>query len=124
MMFALSAVVFGLACAEPGSIEVDPVSDTDNPFEVGASYAGCQDGTDCESDWCLRPADEPGFCTEPCSLGDASSCEKPAHGGAPAVCVAVSGDAACALDCSAAECPSGMRCEAVDVGGEPRSLCF
>lgn len=111
-----------IGCAEPGDITLDPTIDTESPFEQGATYAGCNEASDCESAWCLRPADEPGFCTQPCSAPE--QCEQPG-GQAVASCVAVEADAACALDCGGGKaCPAGMRCEQVEAEGEPRSLCF
>ena len=51
-------------------------------------------------------------------------CEFPDVGEALPTCLAVGSEAACALDCDdGRECPSGMRCEQVDAGGE-RWICF
>ncbi len=93
-------------------------------FAPGSTYSGCMSGDECLSNWCLQPADEPGFCTEPCGAGG-PPCEQPDLGTATAGCVTLQTDAVCALDCSDdRSCPAGMRCEQVEVDRTARSLCF
>lgn len=111
------------ACADR-PVDIDDEADTDepSPFEPGEQYADCVEGFECLHEWCLSPVDEPGFCTITCASVD--DCEFPAVGTAEPTCLPVGADAACALDCDAGrECPSGMRCEQVDAGGE-RWICF
>ncbi len=123
LLLSLS-LLFGLGCADRaiGTDEVSDSGDEDNPFVPGEQYSDCVDEFECESQWCLSPVDEPGFCTVAC-MG-AEDCELSPVGTAEPTCLAVAGEAACALDCGAGRsCPPGMRCEQVEAGGE-RSICF
>jgi hypothetical protein len=123
----LAFLQIGLACAdrvvgvdETGGETGEP--EQQNPFEPGSSYSDCVDWVECDSNWCLRPADEPGFCTEACL--DVEDCDGSAVSTAVPTCLPVEGDHACALDCGGGRtCPPGMRCEQVDADG-PRSICF
>lgn len=119
----LALVGAPLACADR-PVDIDDEADTDepSPFEPGEQYADCVEGFECVNEWCLSPVDEPGFCTITCASVD--DCEFPDVGEALPTCLAVGGESACALDCDdGRECPSGMRCEQVDAGGE-RWICF
>ncbi|KIG19204.1 hypothetical protein DB30_04669 [Enhygromyxa salina] len=85
----------------------------------GELYGECMDASDCFDEWCVHPASEPGFCTYPCAQG----CETELGGNT--TCLTVDGEGVCALDCGAnGSCPAGMRCEKIESGGDPRSICF
>ena len=125
------SLVLPLACAERDLIDVlDPKTLEERPFPTGELYAACDHGDACLDEWCLSPVDEPGFCTQLCDPADADVAaycgELPSGSGTAAIaCVQIGEQAACALDCDAGRsCPSGMRCEQVDVLGEPRAICF
>ena len=114
---------FALGCADRDLVPADEEQDTDSPFSPGVLFAGCNEASDCLDGWCMHPQGEPGFCTHECQ--SASDCDPDATSEAPPVCLAVSDDFACALDCEDASCPAGMRCEQIeDAEGVPRSLCF
>ena len=82
------------------------------------------DKGECLDEWCLHPADEPGFCTYACD-GGLASCAPIAGGTATPTCLPVGSDEVCALDCgSGKSCPSSMRCEQIEAGGQARSICF
>jgi hypothetical protein len=122
----LAFLQIALACADrsiDGGDETDgETGEPQNPFDPGSSYSDCQDWVECDSNWCLRPLDEPGFCTQECL--DVEDCAESAVGTAEPTCLPVEGDHACALDCGGGRtCPSGMRCEQVEANG-PRSICF
>jgi hypothetical protein len=122
----LAFLQFGLACADRaiggGDDTGDETGEPQNPFDPGSSYSDCIDWVECDSNWCLRPLDEPGFCTAECH--DVDDCAESAAGTAEPTCLPVDGDNACALDCGGGRtCPQGMRCEQVDADG-PRSICF
>lgn len=111
-----------LACADRtvGDGETDESDETQGP-EPGELYGGCMVVEDCFDEWCVHPANELGFCTSPCSGG----CVAELGGTATQTCLLVEFDEVCALDCAGNKtCPAGMRCEQIDAGGEPRSICF
>lgn len=108
-----------IACADR-AVGGDESGETQGP-EPGELYGGCMDVDDCFDEWCVHPANELGFCTYPCSQG----CAAELGGTATQTCLSVEDEEVCALDCSGAKtCPAGMRCEQIDAGGEPRSICF
>ena len=95
----------------------------------GGMYAACGASAECAPlEFCVFPTDEEGFCTDRCiSPDDASACaEAPGDGATPSCLdIALPGDdRVCALDCSTAGCPLGMRCEGIEtIDGEQR-ICF
>lgn len=110
------------ACADR-SVATEVGGETGSAPAPGEPLAACVDESDCFDDWCVHPADEPGFCTFACA--DASSCPDGASGTATSVCLAVANDEVCALDCGAnRSCPTGMRCEQIESEGGARSICF
>ena len=125
------SLLTSLACADRDLIStLDPVAEDERPFAPGELYAACDHGDACLDEWCLSPADEPGFCTQLCDPSDediSTYCDDDLPGMSTAMitCVPVGDRAACALDCDdGRSCPAGMRCEQVGIGGEPRALCF
>ncbi|NVB38360.1 hypothetical protein G6O69_11010 [Pseudenhygromyxa sp. WMMC2535] len=126
LLLSLVMVVASFGCADRDTISLDDeVGEDEDPFEPGESYASCNAAGECFNDWCLRPLDEPGFCTQACDPATPETCPDPGVGTATPVCVVVGQDAACALDCGGErDCPEGMRCEQVDVEGSARSICF
>jgi hypothetical protein len=123
----LAFLQIALACADRSIGLDDEIGDEtgeqpQNPFDPGGPYSECLDWVECDSNWCLSPLDEPGFCTEACH--DVEDCDASVAGTAEPTCLPVEGDHACALDCGGGRtCPPGMRCEQVDAEG-PRSICF
>lgn len=114
----------GLACVDRAVVSDDEAGETSSPFEPGEPFASCIDADDCDGEWCVSPQDEPGFCTQPC-VGGEFSCMLAPGGTATEVCLPVSGEEVCALDCGGGRsCPAGMRCETISAGGQARSICF
>jgi hypothetical protein len=108
------------ACADRAVGQGEGAGETQGP-EPGELYGGCMDVDDCFDDWCVHPAGEPGFCTYPCTEG----CALELGGTATQTCLPVEDQEVCALDCSGGKtCPPAMRCEQIDAGGQPRSICF
>jgi hypothetical protein len=100
----------------------------EQPQAPGAMYAPCKASTDCPGGLCVFPTGEAGYCSASCgAAADAARCAPP-PGDQPPTCLDIglpSGEPVCALDCAAAPCPVGMRCEGVRTGGgEERSICF
>jgi hypothetical protein len=112
-----------VACADRsigGEDETDETDETQGP-EPGELYGGCMDVQDCFDEWCVHPVDEPGFCTYPCS----QNCAAQLDGTATETCIPVDDEEVCALDCAGNKtCPSGMRCEQIEAGGQARAICF
>jgi hypothetical protein len=123
-LLLLAGLVWGPGCAERVVISADELADTDSPA-AGEPFSGCIDKGDCLDDWCLRPANEAGFCTYSCAANGVAACELSPGGTATLTCLAVQGDQVCALDCAGGKsCPSNMRCEQIEANGQPRSICF
>lgn len=69
-----------------------------------------------------------GYCTDLCTI-PAIDCPPPAGATTPSICVeAMDMDGMllgiCALDCSAASCPTGMSCELIDFNGVATDVCL
>jgi hypothetical protein len=116
-------LLLGLACADRTYVSPDDDAETGGPAP-GEPFSGCMDKGDCFDEWCLHPADEPGFCTYACN-GSVDSCEPVVGGTATSTCLPVEGDEVCALDCGGNKsCPYGMRCEQIEANEQARSICF
>ena len=107
----------------PGELEPG-----DQPTAPGSMFSPCMQSSECApQEFCVFPQDEAGYCTSACvAPTDPSSCDPP-PGDQPPTCLDIGlpdGRWVCALDCAAAPCPRGMRCEQVATGDGERSLCF
>ncbi|WP_146158119.1 hypothetical protein [Enhygromyxa salina] len=116
-LFELVLLLAVAGCADRGIVDNEE-GETGGP-EPGELYGECMDASDCFDEWCVHPANEPGFCTYPCEQGCATEL------GEPTTCLTVEGEGVCALECSASgTCPTGMRCEQIESAGQARSICF
>jgi hypothetical protein len=120
-LLVITLLLSTLACADRDMVSAE--DETGGPAP-GEPFSGCIDKGDCFDEWCLHPAGEPGFCTYACNT--VANCSISTSGGsATMTCLPVQGDQVCALDCGGGKsCPSNMRCEKIEAGGEPRSICF
>jgi hypothetical protein len=112
--------------AESSSEELEP---GDRPTAPGTMFSPCMQSSECApQEFCVFPQGESGYCTSACTAptDPASNCDPP-PGDQPPTCFDIGladGRWVCALDCSSAPCPRGMRCEQVATGEGERSLCF
>lgn len=130
----------GLACSTRGAIPDDDGADAsdsmepsgddpgDRPTPQGVMFSECQQSAECDpQEFCVFPQSELGYCTSACAAPtDPSNCDPP-PGNQSSTCFDIDlddGRWVCALDCSNATCPRGMRCESVATAGGERSICF
>jgi len=119
---------------DPSSDPSDPSSDDpippngSRPSEPGAMYSACRESRGCfPMELCVFPEDESGFCTSRCGEAMAESCEVVRGADVTIMCLDIDlpdGAPVCALSCADAECPEGMRCEAIGTSDGERHICF
>ncbi len=135
----LTAVLAALLSLSPGACtdrELAGVGDEaaddgevpgEQPLAAGAMYSPCAASSECPDGLCVYPAGEAGFCSAPCAApSDPGDCDPP-PGDQPPTCLDIGlpdRSWVCALDCAAATCPRGMRCEQVMASDGARSICF
>jgi hypothetical protein len=100
----------------------------EQPTAPGAMFSACTLSSECAPlEFCVFPQGEAGYCASACTAPtDPSNCDPP-PGDQPSTCFDIGladGRWVCALDCTEAPCPNGMRCEQVTTGDGQRSLCF
>lgn len=113
--------------ADPSADDDGVIDPGEQPVGAGAMYSPCSVSEQCPDGLCVFPRGEGGFCSAPCTAPrDPGSCDPP-PGDQPATCfdIGLPDDRwVCALDCTDAPCPAGMRCEQVSAGDGGRSICF
>lgn len=129
---------FGDPTAETGDEPGSTSASTFNPLDDGGGGGGgsgdpgwwdfCLSDAACQAGFrCLIAEDmSAGFCSADCGGGgDPSTCGDPGSGDAPAICITVSGNPVCALDCSGGQtCPDSMSCvPEIDENG-PITICM
>lgn len=135
---AVAMLLFTMACTERdmlgGADEVEARDDADDPGDQpegeGVMFASCTDLSQCDPlEFCVFPSGEAGFCSDACAgVDDNAPCDVLPDGMSEATCLDIGvpdGRRVCAIDCEGGrECPRGMRCEEVELGGEARRICF
>ena len=113
---------------DASAADPDELEPGDQPTAPGSMFSPCMQSSECApQEFCVFPQDEAGYCTSSClAQTDPSNCDAP-PGDQPSTCFDIGlddGRWVCALDCTDAPCPRGMRCEQVTTAAGDRSLCF
>jgi hypothetical protein len=114
--------------AAGSATESDPTGDVaPRPSTPGAVYAQCRAATECDSEFCVFPPGEPGFCSQACADGTPDDCPTLAGLEDAISCLDIDlpdGRLVCAIDCADHGCPGGMRCEGIETSSGARRICF
>ena len=116
-----------LACSERSLSILGPDADETggNDAYPGEVFATCDDARDYDEELsCFHPAGEPGYCAMPCVADDQCEAINPSLGNLACIYLQPANANICAIRCADGDCPLGMRCEAVDLGGDAARLCF